>query len=184
MIAGRPRVENPRCRRSSSELGDQRLKGDDPATNQGIKTSYTEIQHLASGVLPTIRDRGRIWVGFTTFYPRAMPDRDGTWIGYNIDIATRLAEDMGVELEFVPTAYEELNTALKNDPCPDSCISTGPHWYYCHQLLSTVLKSRSAMRQPSSVRTNLSSDSQKRVGSAVVTFPASTSICLCRYIIQ
>ena len=69
---------------------------------------------VASGVLPTICDRGRIRVGITTFYPWAMPDRDGTWIGYNIDIATRLAEDMGVELEFVPTAYEELNTALKN----------------------------------------------------------------------
>jgi len=78
-------------------------------------TSDTEIHYLASGVLPKILDRGRIRVGITTFYPWAMPDRDGKWIGYNIDIATQLAEDMGVDLEFVPAAYEELNTALKND---------------------------------------------------------------------
>ena len=75
-------------------------------------TSDTEIQYLASGALPTIRDRGRIRVGITTFYPWAMPDRDGTWIGYNIDVATLLAEDMGVAVELVPTAYEELNPAL------------------------------------------------------------------------
>lgn len=78
-------------------------------------TSDTKIIHPLTGVLPTIRKRGKIRVGITTFYPWAMPDQNGAWIGYNIDIATRLAEEIGVQLVFVPTSYETLNPALNND---------------------------------------------------------------------
>jgi polar amino acid transport system substrate-binding protein len=38
----------------------------------------------------------------STFVPLAMKDKTGKLIGFEIDVATRLAEDMGVKVEFVP----------------------------------------------------------------------------------
>ena len=70
-------------------------------------------QELAAGsVLEVIKKRGAIKVGMSTFIPWAMRDKNGQLIGYEIDVATRLAEDMGVKAEFVPTAWDGIIPAL------------------------------------------------------------------------
>ncbi len=56
--------------------------------------------------------RGVLRVGFSTFVPWAMQDKDGNFIGFEIDVATRLAKDMGVEVEFVPTKWSGIIPAL------------------------------------------------------------------------
>jgi polar amino acid transport system substrate-binding protein len=48
----------------------------------------------------------------STFEPWAMKDKNGELIGFEIDVATRLAEDMGVEIEFVPTQWSGIIPAL------------------------------------------------------------------------
>ena len=48
----------------------------------------------------------------STFVPWAMQDKEGELIGFEIDVATRLAEDMGVEVEFVPTQWSGIIPAL------------------------------------------------------------------------
>ena len=45
--------------------------------------------------------RGILKVGMSTFVPWAMKDKTGKLIGFEIDVATRLAEDMGVKIEFI-----------------------------------------------------------------------------------
>ncbi len=42
-----------------------------------------------------------------------MQDKSGEWIGYEIDVARRLAKDFGVELELVPTPYAKLIPELQ-----------------------------------------------------------------------
>ncbi|NJM11743.1 MAG: transporter substrate-binding domain-containing protein [Synechococcaceae cyanobacterium SM1_2_3] len=70
-------------------------------------------QELAAGsVLETIKKRGAIKVGMSTFVPWAMRDKNGELIGYEIEVAKRLAEDMGVKAEFVPTAWDGIIPAL------------------------------------------------------------------------
>ncbi|MCC8998939.1 MAG: transporter substrate-binding domain-containing protein [Candidatus Contendobacter sp.] len=70
-------------------------------------------QQLAAGsVLETIKKRGALKVGMSTFVPWAMRDKNGELIGYEIDVAKRLAEDMGVKAEFVPTAWDGIIPAL------------------------------------------------------------------------
>lgn len=70
-------------------------------------------QQLAAGsVLETIKKRGAMKVGMSTFVPWAMRDKNGELIGYEIDVAKRLAEDMGVKAEFVPTAWDGIIPAL------------------------------------------------------------------------
>jgi polar amino acid transport system substrate-binding protein len=87
------------------------------ATTLSVGTSEavraTPMQDLAAAsVIETIKKRGVIRVGVSTFVPWAMRDKSGKLIGFEIDIATKLAEDMEVEVEFVPTAWSGIIPAL------------------------------------------------------------------------
>ena len=66
----------------------------------------------AEGTLQEVVKRGTLRVGMSTFVPWAMRDKAGNLIGFEIDVATRVAEDMGVEVEFVPTAWSGIIPAL------------------------------------------------------------------------
>jgi polar amino acid transport system substrate-binding protein len=63
-------------------------------------------------VLIDIQKRGKLRVGMSTFVPWAMRDKEGNLIGFEIDVAKKVAEDMGVEVEFVPTAWSGIIPAL------------------------------------------------------------------------
>jgi polar amino acid transport system substrate-binding protein len=76
----------------------------------GLATAVTPAS--AEGLLETIQKRGKLMVGMSTFVPWAMRDKEGNLIGFEIDVATKLAEDMGVEVEFVPTAWSGIIPAL------------------------------------------------------------------------
>jgi len=70
-------------------------------------------QALSSeSVIETIKQNGVLKVGMSTFVPWAMRDKEGELIGFEIDVATELAKDMGVEIEFVPTAWDGIIPAL------------------------------------------------------------------------
>jgi polar amino acid transport system substrate-binding protein len=56
--------------------------------------------------------RGAMRVGMSTFVPWAMKDKTGKWIGFEIDVASRLAKDMGVKIEFIPTKWAGIIPAL------------------------------------------------------------------------
>ena len=56
--------------------------------------------------------RGVLRVGMSTFVPWAMKDKTGKLIGFEIDVANRLAQDTGVEIKFVPTKWAGIIPAL------------------------------------------------------------------------
>lgn len=62
--------------------------------------------------LDSIVERGVLRVGFDTFVPWAMKDKDGEFTGFEIDVARRLAQDMGVQVEFVPTKWSGIVPSL------------------------------------------------------------------------
>jgi len=62
--------------------------------------------------LSQIKDRGTLRVGMSTFVPWAMRDKQGELIGFEIDVAKRLAADTGLKIEFVPTAWDGIIPAL------------------------------------------------------------------------
>ncbi len=66
----------------------------------------------AEGVLVDVLKRGTLRVGMATFVPWAMRDKKGNLMGFEIDVATKVAEDMGVKIEFVPTAWSGIIPAL------------------------------------------------------------------------
>jgi len=59
-----------------------------------------------------IMKKGVMRVGMDTFVPWAMKDKKGEFIGFEIDVARQLAEDMGVKVEFVPTKWDGIIPAL------------------------------------------------------------------------
>lgn len=79
----------------------------------GAAASADASKDLASeSVLETIKKRGKLKAGVASFVPWVMRAKDGSLIGFEIDVAKKIAEDMEVEIEFVPTAFSGIIPAL------------------------------------------------------------------------
>lgn len=76
-------------------------------------TAQSATQGLSSeSVIETIKKDGVIRIGLSLFVPWSMRDKNGDLIGFELDVGRKLAEDMGVEVEFVPTAWDGIIPAL------------------------------------------------------------------------
>lgn len=65
-----------------------------------------------ASVIEKVIQRGTLRVGFSSFVPNAMQDKEGKYIGFEIDVAQRLADDLGVKLQLVPTNWDGIIPAL------------------------------------------------------------------------
>ncbi len=63
-------------------------------------------------VIETIKREGVLKVGISMFRPWTMRDVNGELIGFEIDVAQKLADDMGVDVEWTPTAWDGIIPAL------------------------------------------------------------------------
>ncbi len=59
-----------------------------------------------------MQKRGTMTVGMSTFVPWAMRNDKGDLVGFEVDVATKLAQDLGLKLELVPTAWDGIIPAL------------------------------------------------------------------------
>jgi polar amino acid transport system substrate-binding protein len=71
-------------------------------------------QLTEESTIEQVLKRGVLRVGMSTFVPWAMKDKTGELIGFEIDVATRLALDTGVKVEFIPTKWAGIIPALLN----------------------------------------------------------------------
>src|SRR5271154_6365963 len=58
--------------------------------------------------LAEIKKRGTLRVGVSLIVPWAMHDKDGNLIGFEIDVAKKMARDLGVQVEFAPDEFRYL----------------------------------------------------------------------------
>ncbi len=96
-----------------------------PARGQAPEPEAPALRGTATTVLPTlptptstldvVRRRGVLRVGVATYVPWAMTSRSGQLIGFEIDLAKQLADDLGVTAEFVRAAYPNLLDDLLAD---------------------------------------------------------------------
>jgi polar amino acid transport system substrate-binding protein len=82
------------------------------ATAASASAGEMQRQLLEESTVERILQRGVLRVGMSTFVPWAMKDKKGELVGFEIDVARRLAEDMGVEVAFVPTKWDGIITSL------------------------------------------------------------------------
>lgn len=66
-------------------------------------------------MIDKVLDRGAMRVGVASFVPWTMQSKNGEYIGFEIDVARRLAKDLGVELQLVPTKFAGIIPALLAD---------------------------------------------------------------------
>ena len=67
---------------------------------------------VSESTVEQVLKRGVLRVGMSTFVPWAMKDKNGELIGFEIDVAKKVAEDMGVKAEFIPTKWAGIIPAL------------------------------------------------------------------------
>jgi polar amino acid transport system substrate-binding protein len=63
-------------------------------------------------VLEEIKKRGTMKVGLGIFVPWAMKDKSGKLVGFEVDVAEKMAKDMGIEVELIPTNWDGIIPAL------------------------------------------------------------------------
>lgn len=61
-----------------------------------------------------IQEKGTLIVGITDFEPMDYLDESGEWIGFDADLANLLAEELGVEIEFVEIDWDNKILELDN----------------------------------------------------------------------
>ena len=61
-----------------------------------------------------IKEKGTLIVGITDFAPMDYKDDNGNWIGFDADMATKVAESLGVSVEFVEIDWDNKILELEN----------------------------------------------------------------------
>lgn len=84
-----------------------------------IEPVYKE---LGVDVMATVHKRGALRVGVAISEPTVMHDGKGQLIGFSVDLARQLAEDLGVRLELVETSWARIIPDLI-DRRFDLCVS-------------------------------------------------------------
>lgn len=79
---------------------------------RGGSAGQLQQELIQESTIEQVIKRGILKVGMSTFVPWAMKDKTGKLIGFEIDVATRLAEDLGVKIEFTPTKWAGIIPAL------------------------------------------------------------------------
>ena len=77
------------------------------ATTYGVQEALLEqpasefTASEADSDVAYIQDKGTLIVGITDFAPMDYQDASGEWIGFDADMAKKVAESLGVEIEFI-----------------------------------------------------------------------------------
>lgn len=66
-------------------------------------------------MIDKVVDKGVMRVGVASFVPWTMQDKNGDYIGFEVDVAKRLAKDLGVDIQLVPTKFAGIIPALLAD---------------------------------------------------------------------
>lgn len=61
-----------------------------------------------------IKEKGTLIVGITDFAPMDYKDESGNWIGFDADLATKVAESLGVNVEFVEIDWDNKVLEINN----------------------------------------------------------------------
>ena len=77
-----------------------------PQQNDVISVSVNQ------STLEEIKKRNSIKVGLGIFVPWAMKDKQGKLVGFEVDVAEKIAEDIGIKIEIIPTNWDGIIPAL------------------------------------------------------------------------
>jgi polar amino acid transport system substrate-binding protein len=79
---------------------------------QGAWAGEAQTKIARESVIEKIADRGAMKVGLGIFVPWSFKDKNGKLAGFEVEVARKLARDMDVKVEFVPTEWSGIIPAL------------------------------------------------------------------------
>lgn len=140
----------------------------------------------AVDTLATVRQRGVLRVGVVQVAPMVMMDRSNNYVGFSIDVARRLATDLGVRIEFVETWWTEVIPHLLDDRT--DVIITGLWMNVPRALVANFTQPTAsegiyliASRPLAAQRRSLDAFNQPGVKIAVSTDPAQQAVAKARF---
>jgi polar amino acid transport system substrate-binding protein len=84
-------------------------------TPDGSLAAAPVAPRVNADMLADIVKSGKLRVGVAEIVPWAMHDKDGKLVGFSIDVARKLARDLGVQVEFHPVEFHYLISDLLAD---------------------------------------------------------------------
>jgi polar amino acid transport system substrate-binding protein len=81
----------------------------------GIIQSACAPETASHSKFNQIMGKGVLRVGISPFTPWVFKDKKGEWVGFEIDVAKKLAKDMGVTPKLISYDWEKLIPALNDD---------------------------------------------------------------------
>ncbi len=87
------------------------------------KAEETTAAAAESSDLAYVQGKGTLVVGITEFEPMDYQDADGSWIGFDADMAKAFAESLGVEAEFIVIDWD--NKVLELEGKTIDCVWNG-----------------------------------------------------------
>ena len=100
---------------TAETYGVQAALVEQPASEFTASESDSDVQY--------IKDKGTLVIGITEFEPMDYQDADGSWIGFDADMAKAFAESLGVTAEFVEIDWD--NKILELDSKTIDCVWNG-----------------------------------------------------------
>ncbi len=76
--------------------------------------ALTGCSKKAATDLDYVKEKGTLIVGITDFKPFDYQDKDGSWIGFDADMATKFAETLGVKVQFQIVDWDNKLMELNN----------------------------------------------------------------------
>lgn len=82
------------------------------ATTYGVQEALveqgepTDVTIASDGDIAYIQDKGTLIVGITNFAPMDYKDENGEWIGFDADMAKLVAQELGVEVQFIEIDWD------------------------------------------------------------------------------
>ncbi|MBQ1457244.1 MAG: transporter substrate-binding domain-containing protein [Butyrivibrio sp.] len=89
-----------------SACADSNTSGNDNTGNVSSEDIVSDVEY--------IKDKGTLIVGITDFAPMDYKDDNGNWIGFDADMATKVAQSLGVEVQFVEIDWDNKILELEN----------------------------------------------------------------------
>lgn len=90
------------------------VDSEESATVEVAEEAEAAEADAAESDVAYIQEKGTLIVGITDFAPMDYKDDNGEWIGFDADVAKKVAEDLGVEIQFVEIDWDNKILELEN----------------------------------------------------------------------
>ena len=99
---------------SSEPAAAETAAAETPAAEETEAASEEAAQTAADSDVAYVQANGKLVVGITDFAPMDYKDESGEWIGFDADLAKKVAESLGVDVEFIEIEWGNKILELEN----------------------------------------------------------------------